>query len=770
MAAPLASTDPQHPFSADRPIQTRSEDRLGRLGFAEALAASISSWRGRDSIAIGVYGPWGSGKTSIKNLTIEKLNTTADRPEILEFNPWQYRDFEALRRAFFDDLGKVVRRKDSATAQTLARQLKSYSEVLSVGEAMTGGLPKTVPIVLGALGLVGLGSSGIAATLALPWVATGSTALLALAGGISMSRKFSDWLADWLIKRSANRERSAPELKKEISNRLAERTQPVLVVMDDVDRLRAEEIRHLLQLVKVNADFPNVSYLLLFQRDIVERALGEGEAQPGRLFLEKIVQVPFDIPAPRPEDLHSILYAGLDRLLESHPTGRHFDSTRWANVFSPGLRHCFGSLRDVNRLLSTLEFQFGLLSATGTLEVDPIDLIAMETLRVFEPEVFHGLRGAKELVTSVGGTLGRINEATQKSGITAIVDLAEPSHRPWVTEIVRRLFPTIEWVFGGSRYGDGFVEQWQRDLRVCTPDFFDRYFRFGLAVGDLSHADLQPLLSGTASREQLRDHLVALHRRGLLPLLFERLEAHKQERDRANAAAFVTAVFDVGDLLPKRTGGFATIEPVMHAGRVVLWFLRAERDLSRRLEYLEAAIEQTTGLILPVQHVAFERPSDQVQRGPDELTIQAEALPRLEQRCAVKIEAAGKSGQLLSNPHLLELLFRWKDWAGEAEVRKWVESTIQSDVNLVLLLKRFVQVSHSYGIGDYAGRSRSYANLRALEEVADLNVLEARAAELDLSQTSPDGVEAVALFTRALRRRRSGKPDEPHIGPIDELD
>jgi hypothetical protein len=66
---------------------------------------------------------------------------------------------------------------------------------------------------------------------------------------------------------------------------------PILIVMDDVDRLSIDEVMLLFQLVKASADFPNMVYLLLFQRDIVEKSLQDGAPTSAREFLEKIVQV-----------------------------------------------------------------------------------------------------------------------------------------------------------------------------------------------------------------------------------------------------------------------------------------------------------------------------------------------------------------------------------------------------------------------------------------------------------------------------------------------
>lgn len=63
------------------------------------------------------------------------------------------------------------------------------------------------------------------------------------------------------------------EIRHEVRTLLARRDHPLLIVMDDIDRLSAEQMKALFQLVKGNMDFPNVVFLLLFQRDIVEQGL-----------------------------------------------------------------------------------------------------------------------------------------------------------------------------------------------------------------------------------------------------------------------------------------------------------------------------------------------------------------------------------------------------------------------------------------------------------------------------------------------------------------
>src|SRR3990172_2467603 len=96
----------KHKFSADRPIISRTDDLLGVSGFAESLAASIKGWTGRDSLVVALYGPWGSGKTSIKNLAIESLRSDKDHClSIVEFNPWKWAGQAQLAEGFFQEIG-----------------------------------------------------------------------------------------------------------------------------------------------------------------------------------------------------------------------------------------------------------------------------------------------------------------------------------------------------------------------------------------------------------------------------------------------------------------------------------------------------------------------------------------------------------------------------------------------------------------------------------------------------------------------------------------
>jgi len=149
-------SDP-HPFSADRPISSKTDDRLRRAGFAKALADAIRSWRGRDSLVIGLYGPWGSGKTSIINLALEQLSEGDPKPRVIQFNPWEWAGHEELATALFAEVAKALDQEKSNQASSLARRFREYAFVLNAGRSITGALAPIVAAISTVLVAVGIG-------------------------------------------------------------------------------------------------------------------------------------------------------------------------------------------------------------------------------------------------------------------------------------------------------------------------------------------------------------------------------------------------------------------------------------------------------------------------------------------------------------------------------------------------------------------------------------------------------------------------------------
>ncbi len=209
-------------FSADRPITIRVDDKLGRRAFAEALAASVSGYKGRDSLVIGLYGAWGTGKSSIKNMVMDVLREKPGRdvPSIAEFNPWQFANREQLTEAFFDQIGIALGKGASASRKDQKRLLqrwRRYATALRASAGLVGHMRN--PLIVGSAPATAA-LVGIAATQVRQIAITIGLILVVIAGLLRWSSKFAD-LVGGLFEPGAEVGRKSLEEVKAVSDALA---------------------------------------------------------------------------------------------------------------------------------------------------------------------------------------------------------------------------------------------------------------------------------------------------------------------------------------------------------------------------------------------------------------------------------------------------------------------------------------------------------------------------------------------------------------------
>ena len=100
-------------YNNDRPIYTSEQDLLGRASFSKCLGKSIYSYNGSEGLIIGLFGKWGSGKTSVINMAINEIESLAEgeenKPLIIKFAPWNYSDKDNLISLFFESMKNKIK-------------------------------------------------------------------------------------------------------------------------------------------------------------------------------------------------------------------------------------------------------------------------------------------------------------------------------------------------------------------------------------------------------------------------------------------------------------------------------------------------------------------------------------------------------------------------------------------------------------------------------------------------------------------------------------
>lgn len=584
-----------------------------------------------------------------------------------------------------------------------------------------------------------------------------------MAALLNWSGDFLEKLAAALQVRAEVGNKDLSEIKKDISRLLGELETSVVIVIDDVDRLSGDEVKLLFQLVKANADFPNLIYLLLFQRDVIEKSIQKSfELINGREFLEKIVQIGFDTPRIDRTKLERILFAGLNRCLADETVAKRFDKQRWGNIFLGGVKPFFRNLRDVHRFLGTLDFHMGLFRSGGSFNVNPIDLIALEVLRVFEPEVYRLLAQSKTALTEPASSplTTEGDKEQRKRQLEKIVSSGGEDHQELLREVLRQLFPQTSWIFGALPFGSGTEDRWFRDLRVCHSEIFDRYFHFAIPEGDISQAEIDQVLALVSDRKGMVHRLRKINERGVLGVLLDRLEDYKEEIDLRYATSFITALYDIGDELPDQPKGFFVIDTDMHACRIIYWYLKKEKDKQRPAQIIKEAILATTGLYLPVMHVSLESSERDQKAATGDNMVGDEDLKELQEICVEKIRKTAHNGNLRDHSKLLYLLYRWRQWALPEEPSRWVADLIRTDEGLLSFLTSVLQKRSGYGAGDYVAHETWWISLKTVEDFVPADSVAPRLAQLPLEGLSDKQRTAVEAFKRSLKRRQDGKGDD----------
>jgi predicted KAP-like P-loop ATPase len=299
-------------FTTDKPICKSEDDLLNRENFSKHLANALLNSKETENLVVALCGKWGSGKSSIINLAkehIEKIEIE-NKPTIINFNPWHFSGLNNLIHYFFDEIAKELELKQTGKqASKIAESLKFYGEILSV---VSEAKPAT-DLVKDILLYSSIASFAIPEIMSWLGLSIEQLKKIGLIIGIgftftAIAKNFIFRLSNLYSQKAELNKISTDKLKEKISKELKEINNKIIIVIDDIDRLTKDEIRQLFQLIKINADFPNVIYLLAFDREIVEHNLTVQDGFSGKDYLEKIVQVFFDIPYVTPAKIHELLY------------------------------------------------------------------------------------------------------------------------------------------------------------------------------------------------------------------------------------------------------------------------------------------------------------------------------------------------------------------------------------------------------------------------------------------------------------------------------
>jgi hypothetical protein len=381
------------------------------------------------------------------------------------------------------------------------------------------------------------------------------------------------------------------EQRQELRKILTDLDRRLVVIVDDVDRLRPQEVLDIVRLVRLVADFPNTLYLLAFDRGRVEECLGEGNMERGRAYLEKIVQVTHDVPAARQPDVTTIFVAGLEHLLDTLTTGP-LNTGDWQNIFAFVIRPLLATPRNVRRLLASLSMTIRLVGD----EVALADLIGIEAVRVLCPAMFAAIVAVADSLSTQGVVPSQTGyqhgQSVTHSPIAPMVEVDQPL----TIEVCRWLFPAARRYFENMHHGPEWEVTWRSQRKIASASVFHFYLERQLPDGVVAARTVDQALATLTDRETLQGLLDTLSPAELMDLV-ERMNATLEDipfdKDELNgdpARVALPVLLDLLPRLPEDTGMLS------FSGSMIL--IRAALRLLKRIPAEETRAE-VVRLVLP---------------------------------------------------------------------------------------------------------------------------------------------------------------------------
>ncbi|MBN8675408.1 MAG: AAA family ATPase [Chitinophagales bacterium] len=416
------------------------DDLLGRNNIATEIVNGLVSYskKNKDGLTISITGEWGSGKSTLVDYIRKQIEEKeGERFKIVLFNPWLFYKDESIKEAFLIHLALSLKDLETRTTQ-VSEKLNDFIK-------------------------------------AFRW-------LKYLSGTAGKIQEGLENLSEQLGKKN-----NIFEIRNEIEEILKKNKKKIIVLIDDVDRLSADQIAELFQTITLVTNFSNIIYLVAFDRQIVIDAIGKNFNGKGQEYLEKVIQVDYEIPSIQDKKLEDLFYSNIQELGKENKLT--FDEYALKSLWGyHGLKDYFKSIRDFKRFFNGLSFR--LPSIAG--DINPVDFLTIEAIRIFDYPSYTKFYTYYKINA-------RKRELPEAGLNTEQFELLSPAS----SEIIKALA------------SNSSLHPYRKESnmkRLLDPEYFDRYFNLLRNDSDISEKELQEIITRPTLRKRILQEALQYNR------------------------------------------------------------------------------------------------------------------------------------------------------------------------------------------------------------------------------------------------------------------
>ena len=400
-------------------------DKLDRIGYAESAAAAVRKVSSAKSLVVSIEGAWGSGKTSALAMIEAILNQphAAHKPLVVHFNPWLIGDKDALLRHFLSRIAKAINLSDhSRDGKKAAKEIKAYSKAFDLVKLIPG---------------------------AEPWASLVKSVFEAVGDATSSVAEYK-----------------TPDIetyKRKVEEALCQFQRPIIVFIDDIDRLFPNEVFEMIRIIKAVGELPHIGYVLAWDSAYVSGALEKLGVPYASSYLDKVVQIRMPLPTLSLSARTKLINDALDALPPDALVPRFKEhDRRLSGLYYSGLREMLNQPRDMARVFNAVR----MIEPPLRGEIVFADILGLAALSVKAPGVFELIhRNPRLFVGRLPDDYDFHDESKNlvKNGVSERKRAYDASGSPSsIQRVVHYLFPAVaeaenSYALGRTSYVDGNI-------------------------------------------------------------------------------------------------------------------------------------------------------------------------------------------------------------------------------------------------------------------------------------------------------------------------
>jgi hypothetical protein len=642
-------------MNPDRPVDSVDKDGFNYYPLAKQLAPHLLLKSGDPSLVVGVEAPWGSGKTSFLNLTRLALNEKESSALVLNYRPWVYSTVDSLILGFCVQIASQLSISNAPNYKRISAALFGFSQALRPLRWIPGSEP----------------------------IMAGVEMALGTAAAVTKTAAELETL-------------DISNAKAKVQEALDQVGKPVIVFIDDVDRLPPLEIRLLFQFLKAVADFNGVSYLVAYDPIPVEQALSYDGKLDGKEYLKKFIQLPIRLPrlsrllmrrflAETAVDVHGANNSSL-----SEGEVKELVAVATSDL----MLTCLKTPRDVVRCFNILRLRLpdyhGELQLSALLKFILLELIcpeAIEFIRSHSALFIGSFSTHPEFASSGNSYLASIfhREEERKSEREGFYSSLPENERDTAQLLVNSLFPAVH----------GRLET--NVLSAQSSHGLIKLLYGATSPMAFSVAEAKQFLSGESRVEILQDKVSA----GVFREWLYFLSSLTDETEVVDPSGVASVLIET-----LTTTVFINDDQQENNLRLLvdyLWqLLLKSSDVDEQVAFVENVISYHQFLHIShllVLHLARDAglwkngeayPIDQpIKNAANTTSIPGVAIIALEQEWRKAVRSEANNGTLHDQQGLFSILFRWGQFPNNdySERQDYIKSFCESNDAIVLLQK-----------------------------------------------------------------------------------